>query len=171
VAAAEWIRARVPPADWDHAALACHFSNEYDLLWEIPPRPDETKNNMLHLFRAAAFIRERKPADARRQLLVNALNSSRSPDQLRLYARYLLGLEDEATVLKSPKHPSDRCDVAYFVGLKKASERKYAEAMDWFQSALETGQDQTPIYNMVVEFLAGWARTEKSFRAIEAEGL
>ncbi len=64
-----------------------------------------------------------------------------------------------------------RCSVAYFLGLKKASEGRYHEALDWLQAGLETGQGQIPPYNMTMSLLAGWSRSKKSFNRIAVAGL
>ena len=58
------------------------------------------------------------------------------------------------TLIESLKDPAGTCDVAYLIGVKKASECKYDEAMDWFQAELETGDTKTPLYNSTYAFVA-----------------
>ncbi len=60
--------------------------------------------------------------------------------------------------------------MTYLIGVRRLSERKYDEAMDWFQAGLETGNATTPLYNGTERLLSNWIRTEESFARIAAEG-
>ena len=169
--ALDWLKKRIPPAAVDGLSTAFYHQGEYDLLWDfIADRPDQTKNHMLQFFRAASLVRLRTPrTDPRWQRLAHEFESVQKRDAFIDYGRYLLGLDAEDKLLASV--PRARCDTAYLLGIKNFSERRYEKAMDWFQAALETGETATPLYNSAVAFLSGWARTEKSFARIDAEGL
>jgi hypothetical protein len=171
--ATDWLKKMISPQAAETASTAFYYEGEYDLLWDmVPSVPNRTKNNMLQLFRVAALVRTRAgEADPRRRELLRESEESSQRDMFVNYARYLLGLDDQEKLLASAIAPSQACDVAYLIGIKNVSERKYDEAMDWFQAALETGETHSPLYNSTFALISGWTRTEKSFARIAAEGL
>jgi hypothetical protein len=171
--ATEWLKQRISPAAAEGASTAFYYEREYDLLWDlITSLPNRTKNNMLQLFRAAALLRMRaSESDPRWRQLLSDFGEPGPPDRFIDFGRYLVGLDSEQKLVDSVKGAQGICDVGYLIGVKKVSQRKYDEAMDWFQVALESGDAATPLYNSTYAYISGWARAEKSFAQIAAEGL
>lgn len=172
-AATEWLKSRLTvPSVAETASTAFYFDGEHELLWSaLTSLPNREKNNMLQLFRALALVRMRtEKQDPRWPMLTEHFEKADGRDVLVGYGRYVVGLDSEQTLIASLKSPKGICDLSYLIGVRKVNERKYDDAMDWFQAALETGNTATPLYNGTERLLTNWTRTEESFGRIAAEG-
>jgi hypothetical protein len=75
-----------------------------------------------------------------------------------------VGLEDDDALLQIATAPDRRCEIAYYLGLRAWSERRYEDASDWFRVVLETGQRREGEYVWAMDALDGWAGTRRRLR-------
>jgi tetratricopeptide (TPR) repeat protein len=159
-AAADWLRKSIP-VPHELALVAFQFQR-YDILWETLEDPARRKKeDEMHLLRLAALILSGSPKDARWDELARYFGERDDEDWIP-YARYLLH-GGEPKFLEAPAKEANLTTVAWVAALKALSEGRYAEALDWFEVAIETDQVKIPPQAWSFETLQRWRSREKLF--------
>ncbi len=87
-------------------------------------------------------------------------------------ARYFVGRIDAAELLRRPPEADagSLASVGWVMGVKAASERRFADADGWFQVALESGLQQQPphAWSFVIE--SDWQKVDRSLAVLEKKG-
>jgi tetratricopeptide (TPR) repeat protein len=168
-AAFEWLRGRVPVLT-DPIIIVAYSLGADDIVWDYPGhRVGRDKSFIWVLLRAAAYARSPHPSPEQRELILEYCRRQREGTIYSVFPRYLLGEADEHAVLSFAKDKSDICTIAWMIGSRKASEGKVAEAADWFQVAMETGDTSQPPYSMSYMLMAKWAGTKKLMENLATE--
>lgn len=129
--AREWIEAqqlRLPI----QASMFFYQMGAYEMLWQLFGADDP----FLALLRSAPTLLA-PPDHPRRQQAVDYYREPRD-DKYFIIGRYLLDYESEASLWALANSHRERCEVAYYRGLKAMSEGQLTEASDWFRVAIET---------------------------------
>jgi hypothetical protein len=170
-AALEWIRGRVPKPSPDFATAI--FQERCDeLLWDLFPEPRSFPNPaLLQMLRGAALCRSRKLDDPRVEGIREAVRGDPNPKGLLALASYFVGLSDREALLGLPDSRENLCYVAWAFGLKEASGRRYFEANDWMQVALEAGTLKCLTWGWAWETVGLWRDSLTFLPALERSGL
>jgi len=168
--ASAWIQAAVPKI-WREQALESFFSEKhYALLWNaVPPAEEAELTEWSWLLRAGASLVDEPSAREHRAELAAHYADPGAPDPSRATGRYLLGMGDRASVLRSLKTPRDRCRAAYFFGLQGIAAGRYAEASEWFQVPFDACAGYDWRSNAFARtHLAEWYSTGQNLKEAEA---
>lgn len=168
-AALAWLQHRVPVLT-DPVIILAYSIGADDIVWDYPgQRVGRDKSFLWVLLRAAAYARAPQPRPERRELILEYCRHQPEGTWNSVYPRYLLGEIDERAVLAFATDRSAICTVAWLIGTRKASEGKVGEAADWFQVAMETGEQGQPPYSLSYELMAKWAGTKKLMENLATE--
>jgi tetratricopeptide (TPR) repeat protein len=168
-AALVWLRQRVPVLT-DPVIIQAYRIGADDLVWDYPgQRVGHDKSFLWVLLRAAAYARAPQPMPERRELILEYCRHQPEGTFYSAYPRFLLGEIDERAVLALATDMSAICTVAWVIGTRKACEGKVVEAADWFQVAMETGEQSQPPYAFSYELMAKWAGTKKLMENLATE--
>ncbi len=154
---AELIRIeRLAFADQEDALLWSVCSDSTGPLAEVPWR-----------LRAAAALRRGDHGGAHaRELAWHFAAPDHGHD--RTLGRFMLGLEDEATVLGLRGSAGEACEAYYVLGFKAQAEGRMRDAAAWYARALGTRQAAKPEYRWAFDQLAAWQRRGLSLERLEA---
>jgi len=168
--ASAWIQSAVPKV-WREQSLESFFSEKhYALLWTAVPPSEETQlSEWTWLLRAGASLVDERSAREHRAELTAHYSDPGGPDPSRATGRYLLGLADRESALRSLKAPRDRCRAAYFFGLQGIAAGRYGEASEWLQVPFDacTGYDWRS-NAFARTHLAEWYSSGQNLREAEA---
>jgi hypothetical protein len=119
------------------------FGNkQYDLLWEFFPEPEKSGYpDLVWLMRACASAKLGNADPHRKELIEYYKNRTATLEDSS--ARFLLDLMPKDQYLALAETPVEKCNVAYYLGLKAEGAGNLAEASDWYRIAVETGQTNT----------------------------
>jgi hypothetical protein len=169
-AALAWIRAAVPGRSHE-LALSLYQERRYDLLLGLYPNGEEGGNpRLVRMVKAAALLHLRETRGPRWDGLAAEVASDAADDFFANAARYLVGRSDAAALLRPLPDAGYLASVGWLMGVKAASERRFADADGWFQVALESGQQQQPphAWSWVIE--NEWLQAERSLEILEKKG-
>ncbi len=168
-AARDWLRANATAADLDVIAKQGLVDGEYDLVWDLPDHPDPTKNEILHMARAAALLYRKVPSEPERKGLIEYLESRPKKDFV-VYALFFLGQVDRAALFGQIKDPSYVCSIGWILGLTSAHEGRFEEANAWFQVSLEAGVSVPPrLWTFAV--LDRWTKSGGDLAEVARKGI
>jgi hypothetical protein len=169
-AALAWIRAAVPGRSHE-LALSLYQQRRYDLLLGLFPNGEEGGNpRLVRMVKAAALLHLQETRGPRWDGLAAEVESDAGDDFFANAARYLVGRSDAAPLLRPLPDAGYLASVGWVMGVKAASERRFADADTWFQVALESGQQQQPphAWSWVIE--NEWLQAERSLEILEKKG-
>jgi hypothetical protein len=168
--ASAWIQSAVPKP-WREQALESFFSEKhYALLWAaVPPSEEAGLSEWTWLLRAGASLVDDAAAREHRSELDAHYAEPGAPDPSRATGRYLLGMGDRESVMRSLKAPRDRCRAAYFFGLREVAAGRYIDASDWLQVPFDgcNGYDWKATA-FARTHLAAWYSSGQNLREAEA---
>jgi tetratricopeptide (TPR) repeat protein len=167
-----WLRKTVSPGMLPPLSQWAWMSHEYDLVWDVVPDP-KTQNedaDTVWLCRAASTLLDGGKRHDKWPLLVKHYQEASNRHYYAL-GRFLVGLEDDASVLRRATGQRKACEVACFVGLKAQAERRYVEAATWYRLALEIGTEPMAEYRWAFSELDSWQRKQTSLERLAAAGL
>ncbi len=168
-AALAWLRSKVPPQMYNPLSMISYDTNEFDLLWDFDPGPgNQNEVDWFWITRAAASMV--KPISAQQNQAILRYFSINSKGDCAI-GRYLVGMAKEQDVFSLMTDVRDRCEDAYYLGLKAWKERRYGDASDWFRVTLEIGRWQTPEYRWAYSILYNWFQSGKSLDQLAKERL
>jgi tetratricopeptide (TPR) repeat protein len=157
-AALAWLHSEMPMLT-DGTIIQAYRIGADDIVWDYPGQPStQNKSPLWMLLRAAAYVRSKNPKPAQREGILEYCRRQPANSWASLYPRYLLGEVDEDAVLPFAKGESDICTVGWLIATRKAGEGKVAEANDWFEVAMETGQERLPPYGLSYELMSKWPK-------------
>jgi tetratricopeptide (TPR) repeat protein len=167
--ARDWLRANAVPADLDVIAKQALIDGDYELVWDLPDHPDPTKNEILHLIRAAALLYQKAPSETERKRLVEYFESRPKSDFV-VYGLFFLGRADRAALFAQIKDPTYVCSIGWILGLTSAHEGRFEEANAWFQVCLETGVTEPP-RGWASAILGRWKKSGGDLAEVARKGI
>ncbi len=169
-AALAWVRKAVPDRSHNFA-MTLYQMRRYDLLLGLFANGEASTNpRLVWMLKAASLLHLRETAGPRWDGLVAEVEKDQSDDFFVVAARFLLGRAGEAEILKPMPDAGHLASVGWVMGVKAASERRFADADGWFQVALESGQQQQPphAWSWVIE--SEWLQSERSLEKLAQKG-
>lgn len=175
----DWLQGAIPAEMRTGAAMMMYGEGEYHLLWELMREPEEGPfRTYAWMLRAAAALerpgdmsateRRRLEEHYARGLISRAFGRVQrlvgAGDRYDVLGHYLMGRESEGAVLALPGDPGDRCEVAYYLGLKARAEGRGEDAIGWWRVAIETGQAQEGEYEWAWSRLRRWVEEGRRAR-------
>jgi hypothetical protein len=164
-----WLKGKIAAGAWRDAGMIFYDAGEYDLLWENeagagPPAAEEYN----WLLRAAAWVQTGRKEDARRDML---LAFYRQPGRIYYHqaGACLMGLFPEKDAAALAKSPKQKCEIAYFLGLKAEGDGRLADASCWYRVCLETMLDRNAEYRWAGRALGEWQVEGKSLARLAAD--
>jgi hypothetical protein len=166
--ALEWLRGKIAPGAWRDAGMLFYDAAEYDLLWVSaegsgPPIAEEYN----WLLKAAAWVKNGRQADERRDKLL-AFYRSRGRIYYHQAGAFLMGLFPEKEILKLAQTPKQKCELAYFLGVKAEGDRHLADASCWYRVCRETMMDMNAEYRWAGRALEEWQADGQSLAQLTA---
>lgn len=152
-------------------ALSLYQMRKYELLLGLFPSGVEGgKPTLLRMMRAASLLHLGETSGPRWDGLVAEVAQDQSNQLFTRGARYLLGQGDASTLLQPMSDTGDLASVGWLMGVKAASERRFADADGWFQVALESGAQQQPphAWSWVIE--SDWLQSDRSLEILQKTG-
>lgn len=169
--ALDWLRKSVPVERLNAFSTVIFWAGEYELLWDLFEKPEQGAGaDLVWLMRAAASARLGPGRDPRRDALLRYYGNP-GGQYPQAIGRFLLRLTTEREVLGLAANARQRCEIAYYVGLRAQAEGRYVDASDWFRVAIETGQEMTAEYSWAYNTLTRWEGEGKSLSRLAAEKL
>jgi len=167
--ALEWLKKNVPPQLLGPAPLIVYESKEYDLLWDwLEESGDITARTTLWLMRATAFVGSGISDEAR---LAKLKEYYGKPGRLHYHriGQYLMDMVSEEEILKEMTRPKQKCEITFFVGLKKEASGDLYGASDWYRTCLETGLETNGEYRWAGYTLRNWRNKYMFLRYMDGE--
>jgi tetratricopeptide (TPR) repeat protein len=170
-AAVAWLRETLGPLT-HQLALTLHQSREYDLVAELFPNAGEGKGaHVIRVLKAASLLHLRETGGARWDDLVAEIGKDlHGGDSLVRTARYFVGLSGEEAMHQPVKGVDDLADLGWAMGVKAASQRRFADADAWFQVALESGANKQPPYAFSWMIESDWLGAARSLAILSQAG-
>ncbi len=170
-AALDWVKKGM--ADRPHNfALALYQMRKYELLLGLYPEGQESmKPGLIRMLKAASLLHLRETRGPRWDGVVAEIAKDPGDDFFARGARYLTGRIDAAEILRRPVSVrGELASLGWLMGVKAASERRFADADGWFQVALESGQEQQPPHAWSWLIEVGWQKVKRSLTVLEKKG-
>ena len=151
-------------------ALTLYQLRRYAQLLALFPEGDESSSpHIVRVVKAASHLHLREVEGARWKGLAREVKGDWGKDDFFVRAaRYLLGQADRKAVLESIPDVGHLASVGWAMGVKAASERRFAEAEAWFQVALESGQKQQPPHAWSWQILSDWRLEHRSLELLQS---
>jgi len=168
-AALEWVRTAIPPGMYNPTTMMAFSAQEYGLLWDLVEKPTPGfGEDFAWTMRAAASAKLGPGKDAHRTELVNYYRQH-AQGYWETIGRYLVGLASEDEILAQAKSPKERCENAYYLGLRAESEGRFEDASDWYRISVESGLENMGEYRWAYNTLYRWEGKRMSLKRIAAE--
>jgi hypothetical protein len=152
-------------------SMALYQMRKYDLLLGLYPDGQESEDpRLVRLLKAASLLHLRETSGPRWEGLVAEIEKEPSKDIFAQAARYLVGRADATAVLQPLPGPGHLTTLGWVMGIKAASERRFADADGWFQVALESGQQNQPPHAWSWGIESDWRKTDRSLSVLEKKG-
>jgi hypothetical protein len=171
-AALAWVRTamRDRPSGF---ALMLFEMRRYDLLLGLYPEGEESpKPNLVRMLKAASLLHLRETCGPRWDGMVAEIAKDPGEEFFVRAARYLVGKIGTGEFLRVPPkgEAGSLASVGWAMGVKAASERRFADADGWFQVALEPGQQQQPPHAWSWSIESDWRKADRSLAVLEKKG-
>ncbi|MGH9366218.1 MAG: hypothetical protein ACRD3M_00915, partial [Thermoanaerobaculia bacterium] len=161
-----WVREIVTPATVAAVMRAAFEQRLFELLWGFDPPAEARATAEAWFLRAAAAAIDPEGAKSHRAELESHFRSAGKEPKVE-YARYLLGLSDEAALFRIAADPMHRGEVAYAFGVKAVGEGRYPDASDWFRVCLEVPPAHSA--DSAKTILMRWVTKGKSLEVLRRE--
>jgi hypothetical protein len=169
-AALAWIRG-VFPQPPKAFSMTLYQMHRYDLLLGLYPDGQESEDpHLVRMLKAASLLHLRETHGPRWEGLVAEVGADTSDDLFVRCTRYFLGRAEAATVLQPLPGPGHLTTLGWVMGVKAASERRFADADQWFQVALESGQQNQPPHAWSWTIESDWHSAYRSLSVLEKTG-
>jgi tetratricopeptide (TPR) repeat protein len=171
-AALTWVKARM--LDRPHGfALTLYQMRKYDLLLGLYPEGEESaKPALVRMLKAASLLHLGETSGPRWDGVAAEIARDPGGELFVRAARYLVGGIDAGELLRVPPEADagSLASMGWILGVKAASERRFADADGWFQVALESGLQQQPphAWSFVIE--QDWLQSGRSLAVLERQG-
>lgn len=169
-AALAWMR-KVMPHPPKAFAMTLYQFRKYDLLLGLYPDGQESEEpRLVRMLKAASLLHLHETHGPRWDGLVAEVEKETSDEIFTHSTRYLLGRADATAVLQPLPGPGHLTTLGWVMGIKAASERRFADADGWLQVALESGQQNQPphAWSFVIE--SDWQKVNRSLAVLEKKG-
>ncbi|HEV7505241.1 MAG TPA: hypothetical protein VGS07_10040 [Thermoanaerobaculia bacterium] len=171
-AALAWVRSAV--RDRSHNfALTLYQMRKYELLLGLYPEGEvNTKPNLVRMLKAASLLHLRETQGPRWDGLAAEIAKDSGDEFFSRASRYLVGRLDAAGLLQGPRDPNavSLASIGWVMGVKAASERRFADADGWFQVALESGLQTQPPHAWAWVIESDWQKVDRSLAILEKKG-
>jgi tetratricopeptide (TPR) repeat protein len=171
-AALAWVKSAV--RDRSHNfALALYQMRKYELLLGLFAEGEpNTKPNLVRMLKAASLLHLRETRGPRWDGLAVEIAKDSGDEFFSRASRYLAGRIDAAGLLQGPRDPdaASLASIGWVMGVKAASERRFADADGWFQVALESGLQTQPPHAWAWVIESDWQKVDRSLAILEKKG-
>lgn len=169
-AALAWMH-KVFPQPPKSFSMTLYQMRKYDLLLGLYPEGQESENPLLvRMLKAAALLHLHETHGPRWDGLVAEVEKEPGDDLFTHSTRYLLGRADATAVLQPLPGPGHLTTLGWVMGVKAASERRFADADGWFQVALESAQQSQPPHAWCFVIEQDWKKVNRSLAVLEKKG-
>jgi hypothetical protein len=164
--ALDWLETKIPLRMRNPVSMIAYREKQDELLWEFIGNPTAgSHGEFVWLMRAAVYLRKPTQNPGHYRQLYRYYKQS--PDShYNIIGRYLLGIASQAEVLALMTHNKAKCEVAYYIGFKAQTERRFIEASNWYRIAIETGLIKNGEYRWAYDQLYLWHKRNKSLSLI-----
>lgn len=152
-------------------ALHLYQTRKYELLLGLFPKGAESeKPDLIRMVKAAALLHLGETSGPRWEELTAQVAQDAGDGFFTRGARFLLGQADASTILQPATDTGYLASIGWIMGVKAASERRFADADGWFQVALESGAQQQPphAWSWVIE--NDWLQSDRSLEVLQKKG-
>lgn len=144
--ALEWLQQRLADVDLNLLPNLFYAADQGTLLWRFFPEPEKlTDASSLWLLRAAAMVREGDDQHPKLDEITDHFSHA-GTDLTTLIGRFLVGLDDEETVIASGRGEDSAGRIAYYLGIKAAADKRFSDANGWMQVVRELRRTDQPEY-------------------------
>ena len=157
--AKEWLLERVPDREKDMTGMVIIKRGEFDLMADFvsPERTPPKYREFCRLMRLIGRLgTERRPAES--AAASDEHYRGQSEDYHFSIGQYLLGMKEESALLGIADNFKQRCEFAYYIGLKHRLEGDFRRAAEWYAVCLETLQEDNGEYHWARDELFWWAK-------------
>gem|GEM_PF-2374710 len=171
-AALAWVKSAMPVPSHGFA-LTLYQMRKYDLLLDLYTKGQETaKPDLVRMMKAASLLHLRETHGPRWDGVVAEIAQDSSDETFTRAARYFAGRINASQFLQVPPKAGDGslASLGWMMGVKAASERRFADADGWFQVALESGQQQQPPLTWAWVIESDWKKVDRSLAILEKTG-
>lgn len=166
--AVAWLKERLPAGDPGNSLLLASFQDgHYDLLWDLWDERRAPNVPVLQSLRGFALYLSRKESDPRGAALLTYWAADPMND-FAMGGRYLFGVGERDALFSKVKDAEDLAGAAWTIGLKAAREERFEEAAEWFQVALEVGNERMAPSAWAWRFLTNWRAKNVFFSSLAA---
>jgi hypothetical protein len=169
-AALAWMRGALPRPP-KAFSMTLYQMRRYDLLLGLYPDGEESEDpRLVRMLKAASLLHLRETRGPRWEELVAEVEKDPGDDLFVRSTRYFLGRAEAATVLQPLPGPGHLTTLGWVMGVKAANERRFADADQWFQVALESGQWNQPPHAWSWTIEGDWQKVDRSLSVLEKKG-
>jgi len=171
-AALAWVKSRMPVPSHGFA-LTLYQMRKYDLLLDLYTAGQKSeKPDLIRMMKAASLLHLRETHGPRWDGVVAEIAQDSSDEAFTRAARYFTGRIDASQFLQAPPKAGDGslASLGWMMGIKAASERRFADADGWFQVALESGLQQQPPLTWAWVIEQDWKKVDRSLTVLEKTG-
>lgn len=157
--AKKWLLERVPDKMKEMASMVIINRGEFDLVddFVFPEKSAPKYREFLWLTRLIGWLgMDKQPAASVK--LFEEHYRKQSQDYYFSIGQYLLGMKEESVLLGMLKNIKQRCEFAYYIGLKHRLEGDFRGAAEWYAICLETLQENNGEYHWAGDELFWWAK-------------
>ncbi len=168
-AALEWVRTAIQPNLYNPTTMMAFTAHEYGLLWDLVDKPTPGYGeDFAWAMRAAASVKLGPRKDSHRVELEKYFQQH-TKGYWETIGRYLMGLASEDELVAQAKNPRERCENAYYLGLRAESDDRFEDASDWYRISVESGLENMGEYRWAYNTLYLWEGKGMSLARIAAE--
>ncbi|MCP4575435.1 MAG: tetratricopeptide repeat protein [Deltaproteobacteria bacterium] len=157
--AKKWLLERVSDGVRQMAGMVIISTGEFDLMDDFvdPKRSAPKYREFLWLMRLIGWLgMDKQPAAS--VTLLEEHYRKQSQDYYFSIGQYLLGMKEESVLLGMLKDVKQRCEFAYYIGLKHRLEGEFRRSAEWYAICLETLQENNGEYHWAGDELFWWAK-------------
>jgi hypothetical protein len=161
-AAERWLSARTETVRHDAVAGIAMERGQYSVPWRVA-RPEKSPHpDAIWLYRAAVFAMGKENAPENRVALDHYYDTEARGSFYDELGAMVLGRTSEAVIGGKPMTIRQVSEAAYYLGLRAVSEKRHAEAAEWFRVSLETGEQTNGEYRWSLALLDQWKKAGRS---------
>ena len=129
---------QVPKTKRNSLSIEIFAAQEDDLLWHFIETPEDGgQPEYVWLLRAAAYLRSEKKDPARARALQHYYAHEGYTHYFTI-GRHLMGFISEQQAFAIATGGKERCELAFFLGLKAEHENRWKDASNWYRVVMET---------------------------------
>jgi hypothetical protein len=166
--ALQWLKTKIPKRMLGPATIFIYWGNEFDLLWDdwFDNLSNIKAKETLWLMRAAASLKTGGKSNPKWEILKKHY-ANKGISYYHEVGQFLIGILSENKIIQKMKTPKQKCEIAYYIGLKKEFYNDIYSASDWYRACVETGLNRNLEYQWAFNTLNKWALEGKFLSKIK----